>query len=74
MVFKSFIVETNDALKPLLKSNKILTITGDTSFAEGGEVSVGVMDKNGKMVITVNLSMQNRKAMRLLQVSLNSQK
>ena len=44
-----------NALNNILKSNKILTITGDTSLVEGGEVSVGVMDNSGKMVITVNL-------------------
>ena len=50
-----YLLKANAALKPLLKSKKILTITGDTSLVEGGEVSVGVMDNSGKMVITVNL-------------------
>ncbi|MBT6178075.1 MAG: DUF4154 domain-containing protein [Deltaproteobacteria bacterium] len=50
-----YILKSNDALAPLLKSNKILSITGDNSLVEGGAVSVGVMDKSGKMVITVNL-------------------
>ena len=50
-----YLLKASAGLKPLLKSNKILTITGDTSLVEGGEVSVGVMDKSGKMVITVNL-------------------
>ena len=50
-----YILKSSDALAPLLKSKKILSITGDNSLVEGGSVSVGVMDKSGKMVITVNL-------------------
>ena len=50
-----YLLKSSAAIKPLLKSKKILTITGDTSLVEGGEVSVGVMDNSGKMVITVNL-------------------
>lgn len=48
-------LKASDAVEALCKSSKILTITGDNSLVEGGQVSVAVMDNNGKMVIMVNL-------------------
>jgi len=50
-----YLLKANDVLEALFKSSKILTITGDNSLVEGGQVSVAVMDNSGKMVIMVNL-------------------
>lgn len=50
-----YMLSSPGSLAPALVANKILSITGDTSLVEKAQMSVGVMDHGGKMVITVNL-------------------